>query len=109
MSQIQGAFTLQTLNADDSALIDFWAPLYRYDLEDLYDDNIHEKPFTEKAINALFVWKNGGERSKKKRASVEQNYISKKDSKKVAQFGASFGFTAVTSSFRFTINTFIER
>jgi hypothetical protein len=75
---MQTTVTLIKVNADDSTFINFWASLYRYDLEDLYNNNISVKPFTDKAISALFAWKNGGELSKKKRRSVEQNYLPKK-------------------------------
>src|SRR6185437_15502228 len=41
------------------AFVDFWARQYGDELENLYDSNILIKPFTEEAIRALFVWKNG--------------------------------------------------
>src|ERR1700691_6794905 len=73
-------FTLQPVTAaDDASFIDFWAHLYGDDWEDLYVNNISIKPFTDKAIRALFVWKNGGELSAKKKKSVEKNYVSNKE------------------------------
>ena len=57
-----------------SEFITFWSKQYSYKLEDLYNDNIG-KELTEERIWALFQWKNGGPLSKKKFASVKQNYI----------------------------------
>jgi hypothetical protein len=69
----------QLRDTTPSAFIDFWAPRYGDDLEPLYDANIAVKPFTDNTIMALFEWKNGSKLSAKKRNSVEQNYISRKD------------------------------
>ena len=76
-------FTLQAVDATTHVFVDFWERQYRDRLETLYDANILVKPLTDKAILELFEWKNGGELSERKKTSVKQNYISKKDHESV--------------------------
>jgi hypothetical protein len=54
--------------------INFWSKQYSYENDHLYDDNIG-KELIEDRIWALFKWKNGGPLSKKKQASVKENFI----------------------------------
>src|SRR5205809_1596470 len=77
--------TLQGISVEDGIFMDFWARVYRDELEDLYQKYISVKPFTDKAIMSLFAWKNGGKLSDKKRKSVEQNYIFKQEHDSVKQ------------------------
>jgi hypothetical protein len=78
-------FTCEPVPVNEDRFVDFWANLYRYDLEYLYETNISIKPFTDDAIRNLFRWKNGIELSGLKKESVEKNYISRKDSDSVEQ------------------------
>lgn len=137
--RIETLFTLQTVSADEVQFVKFWAPIYRDDLEDVYDNNISVKPLTEKAINALFAWKNSGRLSEPKQASVARNYISRReedcvkravafpqssdairlkdfaekfliaDFPKGERFGEYSGFTAAINVSRFTTDMYIEQ
>lgn len=73
----------QLVEAPRAAFVAFWARQYEDDLENLYDANIHVKPFTDDAIRKLFEWKNGSKLSDRKEKSVERNFISKKDHESV--------------------------
>jgi hypothetical protein len=53
--------------------VDHWSSVYIYDDEEKYDSNIG-KPLTEESLMALFEWKNGRLLSKKKLASIQENY-----------------------------------
>lgn len=72
-------FTLQVVESAPGTFIEFWERQYSDVLETLYDVNISVKPFTDKAIRELFEWKNGGELSAAKRASVARNFMARKD------------------------------
>jgi hypothetical protein len=85
-------FTLAAGEATDDAFVTFWADLYRDDREALYDNNISVKPFTETVIEELFVWKNGGKLSERKKKSVEENYSSNKEHEGVK---AAIGFSEI--------------
>ena len=64
-------------NMTVSEFIDYWSKEYNYIKDYLYNDNIG-KPLTRDRILALFEWKNATTLSRKKMASVEQNYINNK-------------------------------
>ena len=64
--------------SDPEAFVAFWAARYADPREHLYVTNIG-KPLTADRVRALFVWKNGGKLSSRKRESVERNYVSRID------------------------------
>ncbi len=51
--------------------IDFWSRLYRYPLEDLYNNTITKSQFKQDDIQNLFIWKNGMDLSAKKQQSMD--------------------------------------
>jgi hypothetical protein len=60
--------------------VDQWASKYRDPREHLYSESIRRE-LTPERIEKLFVWKNGGNLSKKKAASVRQHYVAKRTEK----------------------------
>ena len=64
------SFNLQFDRIED--FVSHWSPKYSYD-ETKYTKNIG-RPLTEKSRLELFEWKNGGNISKLKLKSIEQNY-----------------------------------
>jgi hypothetical protein len=61
--------------SDPSTFVSFWSARYRYENEDLYDDNIG-KPLTPPRVWQLFQWKNGTLNiAPRKRQSVETVYL----------------------------------
>ena len=70
--------TYQATPAKTAPFIRFWATQYSDPREALYTQNIGP-PLTGDKIRSLFVWKNGGKLSERKRSSVERNYVSRLD------------------------------
>lgn len=56
--------------------VEQWCQSYKYTADELYTSNIGRK-LTAESIHALFLWKNGGELSSAKHASVERQYASR--------------------------------
>lgn len=64
-------------SASETEFIGFWSKLNFYELEHLYDENIQKISLDEKAVWALFKWKNGTEKiAKMKRQSIKVAYLS---------------------------------
>jgi hypothetical protein len=59
------------------AFVEYWVSKYPLVNEPLYKANIG-KPLTAKRVWALFEWKNNGPISKRKRDSIQRNYIDDK-------------------------------
>lgn len=55
----------------------FWAPVYKYAGEDVYVADIGAE-LTPDRIFRLFRWKNGGNLSEKKKASVQRNFVERR-------------------------------
>lgn len=53
-----------------------WSLGYSYPDDDLYTSNIG-RPLTRHRLEQLFLWKNGGKLSRRKQASLEQNYLAR--------------------------------
>jgi hypothetical protein len=58
--------------------VEFWSLQYKYPEENLYLENIG-KALTERRILELYQWKNGTPLSGRKRASVNRNFVQRKD------------------------------
>ena len=69
----EGFYNLELNAASPEAFLEFWAQRYSDPQEEIYKKNIGEKK-TQKVIDELFLWKNGGKLAKKKRESVRRNY-----------------------------------
>jgi hypothetical protein len=56
----------------------FWANLYTDKHEKYYNDNIGKK-LTPERVQELFLWKNSGNLSKRKKKTIEENFVAKLD------------------------------
>lgn len=64
------------VSANETDFVDFWSKNYDYELEHLYDENIKKTPLDEKAVWALYQWKNGTEEiATMKKQSIEDIYL----------------------------------
>jgi hypothetical protein len=71
-----GYSILEWKASDPEQFVAFWACRYSDPNEPLYSSNI-DGPLTAESVRSLFIWKNGGKLSRKKRHSVQENYISR--------------------------------
>lgn len=67
----------EPLRANPEQFVAFWSDRYRYDKQNLYDDNIG-RDLSEQRILDLFRWKNGTPLSGRKLASVQRNFIDRR-------------------------------
>ena len=62
-------------NVDKENFLEFWKSLYKNENEYLYKQNIGRDLSNPQVVMALYKWKNGGNISAKKEASIQKNYI----------------------------------
>ncbi len=55
--------------------INYWSRFYSYELEHLYDERITKKVYTKQDVEEFYIWKNGGNLSKKKKDALEQHIL----------------------------------